>query len=132
MAAATEVQKALYLALAALGLTVHDAAPQATDGGADTPFPYVEVGLIDLGMMDTYGEAGFDAVARIHVRSRSAAMKETKDIQGQIYDRLHRGSLTITGYRFILMQCETSIVTRAPDGSFHGIDTYRIQFDRLV
>ena len=74
---------------------------------------------------DTASETGFDYLARIHTRSRSAGMKETKEIQGQIYDRLHRGALTVTGYQHILIQRERSEVLTAPDGSFHGVCEYR-------
>jgi hypothetical protein len=52
-------------------------------------------------------------------------MREAKEIQGQIYARLHHGDLTITGQRLILLRRETSEVTRASDGSFHGICEYR-------
>lgn len=125
MAAEFEIQKALYSALSALGLRVYDSAPQEADGGSLATFPYVEIGAIVLSPMDTKDRNGFDMVARIHTRSRSGSMKEAKDIQGQIYGRLHHGDLTITGQRLILLRRETSDVTRAADGSFHGICEYR-------
>lgn len=125
MAAEFEIQKALYSALTALGLRVYDSAPQTQDGGSAATFPYVEVGAIVLAPMDTKDRNGFDMVARIHTRSRSGSMKEAKDIQGQIYGRLHHGDLTIIGQRLILLRRETSDVTRAVDGSFHGICEYR-------
>jgi len=125
MAAEFEIQKALYSALTALGLRVYDSAPQTADGGSTANFPYVEVGAIVLAPMDTKDRNGFDMAARIHTRSRSGSMKEAKDIQGQIYARLHHGDLTITGQSLILLRRETSDVTRAADGSFHGICEYR-------
>lgn len=125
MAAEFEVQKALADALTALGLRVHDSAPQQADGGSAAAFPYVEVGAIIMGALDTKDRNGFDFVARLHTRSRSGSMKETKDIQGQIYTRLHNGDLTIPGQGLILLRRETSDVTRAADGSFHGICEYR-------
>ena len=70
-------------------------------------------------------ETGFDYVARIHVRSRSGSMAETKGIQAQIYNRLHRGALTITGFNHILIQRENSQVMTAPDNQFHGVCEYR-------
>lgn len=125
MSAETAVQGALYSALSALGLTVVDRGRQATDGGSATPFPYVEVGFVVMNPFDTASETGFDYLARIHTRSRSGSMKEAKDIQGQIYDRLHRGALTVTGYQHVLVQRERSEVLDAPDGSFHGVCEYR-------
>jgi len=119
MSGETAIQGALYSALSALGLTVVDAGQQ------DATWPYVEIGFIVLNPFDTAGETGFDYVARIHTRSRSASMKEAKDIQGAIYDRLHRGALTITGFQHVLIQRERSEVMRAPDGSSHGVCEYR-------
>jgi len=125
MAAELEVQKALYTALSAIGLNVVDRAWQAADGGSATAFPYVEVGMIILNAFDDAKETGFDYLARIHVRSRSGSMAEAKSIQGQIYARLHRGALNITGFHHILIQRERSEVMTAPDGQLHGVCEYR-------
>lgn len=125
MAAEIEIQRAVYAALTALGLRVYDSAPQVSDGGSVAVFPYVEVGMIVLSEFDTASEIGFDFVARIRTRSRSAGMAETKGIQGQIYARLHRGSLVIANANFIFIQREASDCTRAADGSFHGVCEYR-------
>ena len=125
MAAETEIQKALYGALTALGLRVHDSAPQMADGGSPAVFPYVEVGAVVIADFDTKDRNGFDFVARIHTRSRAAGMKEAKDIQGQIYGALHNGDLVMTGYTSILLRRVMSDVTRAADGGFHGVCEYR-------
>jgi hypothetical protein len=125
MSAETEVQKALYLALAGIGLQVYDVAPQATDGGSNATFPYVEVGEIVLTEFDTASETGFDFVARIHTRSRSTSHAEAKTIQGQIYARLHRGPLVVDGFHFIQLDRESSRCDRVSDGSFHGVCEYR-------
>lgn len=124
MAAETAVQGALYTALSALGLRVLDAGPQ------DATWPYVEIGFIVMNAWDTSPETGFEYLARIHTRSRTASMKEAKDMQGQIYDRLHRGALTITGFTHVLIQRENSEVMRATDGSFHGVCEYRGLIDK--
>lgn len=122
MGAELAVQAALYQALAGLGLTVADAAgQQAGDGG----FPHVEVGGIVMADWDDKEENGFDFVARIHTRSRSAGMAEAKTIQGAIYARLHNGRLTIEGQRLTLLRRTLSDVTRVSDGSFHGVCEYR-------
>ena len=136
MSADFEIQKALYTALnndAAVGAliqAVYDFAPQVSDSGASAAFPYVEVGQIVIAEMDTKTRTGFDFVARIHTRSRTASGKETKDIQGAMYDALHLQTVPVTGYRPILMRRETSDVTRAPDGSFHGVCEYRGLIDK--
>ena len=124
------VQKALYQALSALGLRVVDRGAQAADGGAATAFPYVEVGFIVMNPYDTAGETGFDYLARIHTRSRSGSMAEAKAIQDQIYDRLHRGALNVTGFNHILIQRERSEVLDGSDGQFHGVCEYRGLIER--
>ena len=106
-------------------MRVYDSAPQQANGASLAVFPYVEVGAIVLAEFDTSSETGFDYVARIHTRSRSAAMSEAKTIQGQIYDRLHRGNIFVAGYNHILLQRETSFCERVSDGSFHGVCEYR-------
>ncbi len=130
MSGELELQKALSIALKALGLTVWDSAPQAADGGAASGYPFVEVGFISLAPFDTANSTGFDAVARIHTRSRSGSMAECKTIQGQIYGRLHRGALAVTGYQTITMQRELTRCDRMPDNSFHGICEYRVLLDK--
>lgn len=125
MAGEFAVQQALFTALSALGLRVVDRGRQAADGGAATSFPYVEVGFIVMNPYDTATETGFNYLARIHVRSRSGSMAQAKGIQGQIYDRLHRGALTVAGYQHILIQRERSEVLDAPDNQFHGVCEYR-------
>lgn len=130
MSAEFEIQKALYQALSGLGLTVYDSAPQAADGGSRADWPYVEVGFISLAPFDTANSTGFDAVARIHTRSRSGSMAETKDIQGQIYERLHRGPLSVAGYQTVTMQRELSRCDRMSDSSFHGVCEYRLLLDK--
>lgn len=120
-----EAQKAFYDALTAIGIRAYDSAQQQADGGSTAVFPYVEVGAIVMSPMDAKEKNGFDFVARLHTRSRSASMKEAKDIQAAMYAELHHGDLSITGFRCILLRRETSDVTRAADGSFHGICEYR-------
>ena len=124
------VQQALFSALSALGLRVVDRGRQQADGGDATAFPYVEIGFIVMNPFDTAPETGFDYLARIHVRSRSGGMAETKGIQGQIYDRLHRGPLTITGFNHILIQRERSEVLPVEDNQFHGVCEYRGLIER--
>jgi hypothetical protein len=130
MPAEFEIQKALFQALTGLGLTVYDAAPQAADGGSLAGWPYVEVGFISLAAFDTANSTGFDGVARIHTRSKTGSMAQAKDIQGRIYERLHRGALAVTGYLTVTIQRELTRCDRMPDGSFHGVCEYRLLLDK--
>lgn len=119
------VQSALFAALSGLGLSVVDRGLQAVDGGSGTAFPYVAIGFIVMNPFDDRAKTGFDYLARVHVRSRTGGMRQTKEIQGQIYDRLHRGALTVAGFNHILIQRERSEVLVASDGSLHGVCEYR-------
>ena len=125
MAFELEVQKSLYLALDALGLTVYDIAPQSVDGGADGVYPYVEVGAIVVGEWDTKSNTGFDFVARLHTYSNTGGMAEAKGIQGQMYARLHLGELDISGYSLTLLRRESSNVIGIDDNIVHGVCEYR-------
>jgi hypothetical protein len=125
MFAEVEVQRALVGVLAGIGLRVHDAAPQENDGGNASVFPYVEVGYIVFTPFDTARETGFEYVARIHTRSRSHSMLETKSIQGEIYRALHRVQLDVPGSHHVSIQRESSDVSRTADNNFHGLCEYR-------
>ena len=131
MAAEFELQKALFAAVSGLGYLTYDAAPQAEDGGAASAFPYVEIGAIVPAMFDTKEVNGFDAVARIHTYSRSAGMRQCKDIQGAIYARLHNGALIVAGQNTILIQRETSFCSRIDDNAFHGVCEYRVLIEAV-
>lgn len=120
-----DLQRAIYQALTAAGLRVYDSAPQASDAGSAATYPYVEIGTIFMEMWDTADKVGFDFVARIHTRSRSAGMAETKGIQGTIYGALHRATLPVAGHNMVLMHRLRSDVMRASDGAFHGVCEYR-------
>ncbi len=119
------IQKALYKQLQVLGVPVHDAAPQAKDGGSDAGFPYVVIGAIVPAKWDTARETGFEVAMRIHTWSRSNAMLEAKGLQVKIYEALHRQEFPIDGFTVVLCDRETTSCERSPDRGFHGICTYR-------
>lgn len=130
MSAEIELQRGLFLAISGLGYTTYDSAPQAADGGSTANWPYVEVGFISLAPFDTANSTGFDAVARIHTRSKSGSMAEAKTIQAAIYDRLHRGVLAVTGFLTVTVQRELTKCDRMPDKTFHGVCEYRVMLDK--
>lgn len=119
------VQKGLYTALSGVGLAVYDVQPQAADGGSAATFPCVTVGTIVFAAWDVKESTGFDFIARIHTYSRSGSMKEAKDIQATIYNRLNRGEITVSGYHLVDLKRETSDIMTMADGSFHGVCEYR-------
>lgn len=131
MAFEIELQQALYGAMLSdaqiegTGANIYDDPPQAANGGDLAEFPHIAIGAVVIAEWDTVSELGFDFALRIHTRSRSSGMAETKVIQGAIYERLHRGTLELSHFRVIDMQRQVSDVTRVADGSFHGVCEYR-------
>jgi hypothetical protein len=125
MSADWETQKAIYAALSALGLTVYDVPPQTADGGSLANWPFVTLGVGIFTPWDDKVNTGFNFVQRIHTRSRTSSKSEAKGMNGQIYDRLHRGTLTITGYDLTLLEFQSSEVDQVSDKSFHGVSEYR-------
>lgn len=125
MSAETALQAAFYGAVTALGLRCYDVAPQVADSGSSALFPLVTVGVATLVPFDTANSTGFDFTLTLHVRSRSAGMKEAKDIQGQLYAALHRQPLSVSGFQTVLVQFANSTCLQAPDGSFHGVSEFR-------
>lgn len=124
-----EFQRALFQVLDGsrvhLGVTcVHDVAPQPEDGGSPAAFPYIVMGEIFPVQMDTQTTVGFQITNRIHVYSRSGSKAECKEIQGKIFDLLHRTPMTITGFNHILQLREDTQCNAGKDKQMHGICEY--------
>lgn len=102
-------------------------APQPTDSGDASLFPYVVIDDFDLGEYHTATESGFEVLMRIYTISRSPGRKETRDVQGLIFDALHRQSLSASGHTVLLIDREGSTVDEAldADGSWRGVCSYR-------
>lgn len=125
MSGETAIQAAFYAAVTAIGLRCYDVAPQITDNGSSALYPFVTVGLVTLTPFDTQSSNGFEFTITLHVRSRSAGMKQAKDIQGQLYAALHKQSLTVEGFTTLFVHFANSTCLQAPDGSFHGVSEFR-------
>jgi hypothetical protein len=128
------VQTAVYSALTSdvtlMGMVtgVHDAVPQ------DASFPYITVGDDSLNEWDTNTTLGVDGSITIHTWSRYRGRKESKQIQGAIYNALHRaeGSLSYAGHRFILCEQQGSESFMDADAlTRHGVQTFRIVLERI-
>jgi hypothetical protein len=133
-----ELQQSLYGAMledaqiAGTGAQIYDEPPQRADGGSLAAFPHIAIGAVVIAEWDTITTLGFDFLLRLHTRSRSAGMMETKTIQGVLYERLHRGSLELPNFRVTDIQRQVSDVTRVSDGSFHGICEYRGMAEKIA
>lgn len=125
----TTLQQAVYDALtghAPLTAPVYDNVPQ---GAA---FPYVVVGEDSINEWDTDSETGALASVVVHTWSRGRGRKETKELQGHIYDALHRATLTGSGYNFVTIDLTSSESFLDPDGlTRHGVQSFNAIIERL-
>lgn len=116
------VQGAIFAALngdSNITAGVYDFVP------ANAAFPYIQIGEIDRQPEDAQGAKGLEQFVTIHVWSDRRGKKEAQEIQGQIYDCLHRQTLAVSGFVLMLLQSENIITD--PDGlTRHGISRYRI------
>jgi hypothetical protein len=95
-------------------------------------FPYVSIGESTHNQDDTVGTLGDVASIIVHSWSRARGKKETKQIQGAIYDALHRKSATYTGYDIIGIDWEGSQSFTDADGlTRHGVTTFKILLQKV-
>lgn len=133
-----DVQTVIYTTLAndapltALVTGVYDNVPQANDAGSGSAFPYVTIGEDVHTDWSTDTESGDDVTITIHTWSRERGRKEAKQIQGAVYDALHRAELVFTNYKFVACDWLQSESFMDTDGlTRHGVQTFRIILDQL-
>lgn len=132
MSIAWAVQSAVFTKLdASLSTPVYDNAPQRED--AATGFPYVTIGEDTVNEWDTDTELGGNCTVTVHTWSRYRGRKETKEIQGNVYDALHRATdLTYAGYVFVGVDFISSDSFLDSDGlTRHGVQTFRIYIEEV-
>lgn len=109
---------------------VYDSVPQANDAGAGALFPYVTIGEDTHVEWDTDTELGADVTITIHTWSRYRGRKEVKNIQGRIYEILHRANLSVSGYHLVGIDWLQSESFMDTDGlTRHGVQTFRITIE---
>ena len=113
--------------LAELVTGIYDDAPQALDSGAAGAFPYVTIGEINAVEFDTDTTTGARCSCVVHVWDRSRSRKEIKEIQGTIYNILHRANLTVYCYDLIDIHFLDSTSFLDSDGKTrHGVQTFEL------
>lgn len=117
-------------AVMAIAEGVYDHVPQVDRPEDSSRFPYVLIGEILINENDTDTEIGFNAQATIHTWSRQEGRKEVLELQGAIFDALHRADISITGYHVSTCQQEYSNSFTDPDGlTRHGVQVFRVIFE---
>lgn len=125
------VQSAIYTAL-----TVGSPLPPEVTGVFDdvpqdyNDFPFVTIGEAQHADWSTDTESGHEVTCVIHTWSRKPGRRETKAIQGAIYDALHRAALAYDDVDFIDCQFVGSESFLDADGlTRHGVQQFRILID---
>jgi hypothetical protein len=114
------------------GKGVYDDKPQPGDAGDPSIYPYVTIGEDINTAWDTDDTTGADNSITIHTWSRAKGYKETKTIQGVIYDILNRAELGTSEYAFVTCEFLQHTAIMDSDGETrHGISTFRILLDQL-
>lgn len=124
------LQQAVYTRLTGYGdLTalidaVYDHVPQ------NPTFPYVQIGDETAVPFDTHDSIGSEATITIHSWSRYRGKKETKQIQREIYNALHRHALSVSGVTTVDCQWEFADSFIDDDGlTRHGVQRFRVILD---
>lgn len=132
------VQTAIYnklindTALMAVAKNIYDNAPQPDSSGNEADFPYVTIGEDVHTTIDTDTELMNQVSIVVHTWSRYSGRIETKQIQGLIYDALHRANLIESGYKFINIAQVNSESQLDSDGfTRHGIQTFNLLIEEL-
>ena len=127
------LQIALYglLTAGSPGFDVYDDVPApAYLGSPINMFPYVTIGEVTIVPFDTFNDTGLDCLVTIHIWSRYDGYSETKTIQQQIYNILHRATFDVTGYTVVGSTFQDSEVFLDTDGETrHGVMFFRIILD---
>ncbi len=133
------LQQALYDALTgdttlmALAEAVYiPKAPQADDGELSGPFPYVVIPQMTANPFDTKTSNGGNVVVQVDGYSRSQSDLQINDLQGRVYDVLHKGTLSITGAAFTDCLHEQTINGYEDQGKTRRfVSLYRVTYDNI-
>lgn len=128
----TAAQQIVFDALdGVISCSVYDDPPSLPEGMPRSGFPYVVIGDDTSIAWDTDDTLGKELTQTVHVWSRTAGFKQTKDIMGEVYDALHRATISKTGYNVIDCLCEFSEAMRDPDGETrHGVMRFRLTMQK--
>ena len=109
------------------GPAIYDDVPQAAKSEDSDAFPFVTVGEDTHNANDTDDSAGADSTITINAWSRFRGRSEVKEIQGLIYDALHRAELDLGALSLTTIEWEMSETIMENDGrTRHGVQRFRI------
>jgi hypothetical protein len=95
-------------------------------------FPYVTLGDNISTPNDTDTASGSFCTYTVHVWSRKAGKKESKEIMGLVYTALNRAALSVTGYNAVDCIFSDGSTELDPDGkTYHGTQAFNITLFEL-
>lgn len=105
---------------ALVGARVYDRAPEGV------VFPYISLGPETGEPFDAAEMSGWEASLQLDSWSRKTGRAEVKAIMAALSARLHEGSLTVAGHRFVRSVLEFQSVLGDPDGvTVHGVQRFQ-------
>jgi hypothetical protein len=119
------LQEALYSALNVSSLTnlvtgVYDSVPE------DATLPVVIIGSQSTNDGGTKNLDGREYIFNVDIYSNYRGMKETKNIEKEVYSLLHEQSISVSGASFVNCRCEFTTDIAEDDGvTRHGVMRFR-------
>ncbi len=93
----------------------------------DAAFPFVTLGAFQAERLTVSGQDGLRYQADLHCWSRARGSKEVKQILAALNRRLHGGTLSVSGQRFVLCRLYSATAALDDDGlTYHGLAHYHI------
>lgn len=133
MSIETALQTAIFNKISGAVIVSGTAVPVYDNVPQPSAFPYITVGHDTHVAWDTDTSVGFESTVTIHTWSRYNGMSETKLMQGQLYDLLHRYQLSVTGFVLVDVEFDYAESMLDPDGQTrHGVVRFRIITDELI
>lgn len=117
----SNIQQAIYTELATIGHPVYDHVPQVS------AYPYIVIGDDTSIPFDTDASVGSESTLTIHVWSQYRGRLEVKDILEQIYDKLNRADIAVSGCHLVECVAEFQETYLESDGlTRHGVIRFRL------
>ena len=120
-------------ALSALIVGIYDNPQQVADPDNDNAFPFVTLSTGSIEPWDDDHDKGSQADIQVHTWSRARHSLQCKQIMDAIYNVLHRGTLSISGFLFVGCDMVSQENPQYdPDGvTRHGVQTFRVVFQEV-
>lgn len=115
------IQQAIFESLSELDYSVYDHVPQVS------AFPYIVIGDDTSIGFDTDESVGSESTLTIHVWSQYRGKMQVKEILQEIYDKLNRADIAVSGCHLVECVAEFQETYLESDGlTRHGVIRFRL------